>query len=423
MSLPGPPRAAHRPALASLHVPLWSIVQAGVQMGVALLSARWLGPGDRGTLVLATTVASLLLLVSSVGTGAASRVVLAEPGRWWTWSRYLRLAAVLTVPHLVLAATVGVYLVTVLSGAGAGVRVAFVVYAVAALGAHLVREGLHGLGRHRTSIVLDVVAAAAQLALVAAAHAAAVYSATTALVIAAACYTGALLTGAVIGWRADAHSRTVAPAVVTTREWWHRVGESLAFSRFALVAALGQYYVVSGDRLVLGALGRSDQVGIYSVASTLASLAVMAALALTAPITRKTAERGSLQAWERAHVPVLALTGAAAVGVAVGGWFAIPLLLGPEFDQARTLLPVFCAAAVPYASCSIDAAASAGLRDLRTGAVAAVVGSVVMTALATAGYAAWGTHGVAIAVLVTYLVMACIARVRLRRAATALAAR
>jgi O-antigen/teichoic acid export membrane protein len=400
---------------ASLQVPLWSVIQAGVQMGIALLSARWLGPADRGDLVLATTMGSLLLLINSVGTGAASRVVLAEPGRWWTWSRYLRLAAVLTVPHVAFCATVGVAVLSLLSSSDTSVHLAFILYSATALNAHLVREGLHGLGKHRASVVTDVGAAAVQLALIGTAYAAHLYSPATALVIASLCFAGAITTGSLIGTRADAYGRGVPRG--SAREWWHRAGEFLGFSRLALVAAVGQTFVFTGDRLILGALGHAEQVGIYSAASTLASLSGMAPLALTALITRKTAERGTLLTWHRTHVPVLAVTAATATAVAVVGWFAIPILLGDEFLTARTLLPVFCAAMVPYASYYFDSAACAGLRDLRTGAMAALTGCLTLVPCAAIGYLVSGTRGVAAGVLVTYTVMAVIARTRLRRAA------
>ncbi|MGY1716805.1 lipopolysaccharide biosynthesis protein [Geodermatophilus sp. SYSU D01106] len=407
----GPPRTAR---LGNVQVPLWSIVHAGVQMGVGLLSARWLGPADRGHLVLATTLGSLLLLIASMGTGAASRVVLAEPGSWWTWSRYLRLAGVLTAVHVAFSATVGAFLLSLLSSAGPGVQLGFVLYSATALIGHLVRDGLHGLGQHRTSVVIDVVAAVVQLCLIVVAYTSGNYSPTTALCIASACFSGAAAVGVVLGRRGEG-SR---PPGVDAGEWWRRARGLLGLSRLALVAALGQSFVSIGDRLVLGALGPAEQVGIYSAASTFAAMSGVAPMALTALITRKTAARGTLDTWRRTHVLVLSLTGLTAAAVGLCGWFVIPLLLGDAFVDARTLLPIFCAAGVPYASYLFDSAACAGLRDLRTGAVGALVGCVLLVGLAAIGYSALGSHGVACGVLVTYVLMAAIARVRLRRAAS-----
>ena len=101
-----------RPLIRGLQLPMWSGLQAAVQMSVALLSARWLGPGDRATSYWRPPSRRCCLLVSSLGAGGASRVVLAEPGRWWTWSRYVRLAGVLTLPHLALSATLGLLLLS-----------------------------------------------------------------------------------------------------------------------------------------------------------------------------------------------------------------------------------------------------------------------------------------------------------------------
>lgn len=402
-----------RPVLHGLQLPAWSGVQVVVQMSVALLSARWLGPGDRGDLVLATTIATLLLLVSSLGAGAASRVLLAEPGRWWTWSRYVRLAAVLTVPHVLLSATLGLGLLMQLSGSGPAVVAPFVVYSATALGAHLLREGLHGLGRHRTTMAIDVAAASVQLLGIATAHATGHLTPATALWIGAACYAAAITTQVLVGRATDALDRGRRP--VGAQEFWQRARGFLGVSRFALVAALGQSFVVNGDRLLLGAVGSPAQVGVYAAASSLAQLTWVAPVALTALLTRRTAEDGSLAVWRRLHVPVLLLTAVLAVAVAVLGWVAIPVLLGPEFTAGREVLPVLCAAAVPYASYHLDTAARAGLRDLRSGALGALVGCGVLVVATVAGHWAAGTVGIAWGVLVTYLVMAVTVRTLMTR--------
>jgi O-antigen/teichoic acid export membrane protein len=340
-------------------------------------------------------------------------VIFAEPGRWWTWSRYSRLAVLLTVPHVLIAGTFGTLILSELSTANGPTRLAFVVYSATALSAHLFREGLHGLGRHRTSIAIDVVAATAQLALIAGAYAVGVLSPPTALYIGSLCFAGAIAAQSFIGRRADMQGRQ-APRV-TVREWWREAGNLLEFSRFALLAALGQSFVVNGDRLVLGATGTSNQVGIYSAAASLASLTWVAPVALTALLTRRTAELGTLEAWRRMRLPVLVLTCVLALGVALTGWFAVPILLGDQFESARGLLPILCAAAVPYASYHFDSAACAGLRDLRTGALAALLGCLSLVGAASLGYYAIGTRGVACGVLFTYVLMAVTARLGLRQ--------
>lgn len=418
---PAPVRPGRlRVLLRDGQLPIWSFTQVGVQMFVALLSARWLGPQDRGDLVLATTVATLLLLVGSLGAGNASRVVLAEPGRWWTWTRYVQLSAVLVLPHVLLSATVGLFVLSRLIPLDTAVAVAFVVYSGPALAAHLLREGLHGLGRHRTSLGIAVGNACGQLALIAGAHALGVLSATVALYSFALCNALSIVVQVVIGRAADGSDRQRSP--VAAGEWWQRGRGFVGFSLFALVAALGQAFVVNGDRLVLGASASSAQVGIYSAASSLASVTYVAPVALTALLTRRVAASGSLDAWRRMVRPVLALTTVIAVGVAVLGWFAVPVLLGEEFTSARTVLPILCAAGIPYASYHLDSAACAGLRDLRTGAWGALLGCGVLVVATAVGFQVRGTAGIAYGVLLAYGVMAVLVRVRMRGAGAALPA-
>ena len=412
---PGPAGPGRLGSLVrGLQIPIWSFSQVGVQMVVALLSARWLGPQDRGDLVLATTLSTLLLLVSSLGAGNASRVSLAEPGRWWTWTRYVQLSALLTLPHVLLSATLGLFVLSRLTEPSAAVALAFVVYSAPALAAHLLREGLHGLGRHRTSLGIAVGNAGGQLALIAGAHALGILSPTVALYAFALCNAASIVVQVVIGRSADHVDRTRSR--VGAREWWQQAGRFVSFSRFALVAALGQSFVVTGDRLVLGANAPSAQVGLYAAASSLASLTYVAPVAMTAILTRRIAAEGTLEAWQRMHRPVLALTAAFAGVVAVLGWFAVPILLGEEFTPARDVLPILCAAGVPYASYHVDSAACAGLRDLRTGAWGALLGCPVLVAASTAGFHLGGMAGIAYGVLLTYSVMAVVVRLRMSRA-------
>ena len=399
-----------RPLLRGLQLPAWSVVQMAVQMGVALLSARWLGPGDRGDLVLATTVATLMLLLSSMGAGLTSHVVLAEPGRWWTWRRYLGLSALLSVPHIVLSATVGLAVVLRLSTGDSGIAVPFVVYSATALVAHLLREGLHGLGRHRTTMAIDVASACTQLLLITAFYAGGMLTPATALYAGAICYAGSVTVQTLVGRAADVEGRG-RPRVSAT-EWWGEARSFLGISRFALVAALGQSFVVNGDRLVLGAAGSSAQVGIYAAASSLAQVAWVAPVALAPMLTRRVAAEGTLVPWRHMYPRVLALTGVLAVVMAVLGWFAIPILLGDAFTTARHVLPILSLAALPYAAYFVDASACAGLRDLRTGALGALIGCLSLVAATTAGYHVLGTAGIAWGVVLAYVVMAAATRWR-----------
>jgi O-antigen/teichoic acid export membrane protein len=412
---PSPPPAGGRlrPLLRGLQLPAWSVVQMATQMGVALLSARWLGPGDRGDLVLATTIATLMLLLSSLGAGLASRVILAEPVRWWTWSRYLGLSAALTVPHVVLSATVGLAVLLQLSAGDTGIALPFVVYSATALSAHLLREGLHGLGRHRTTMAIDVASAATQLLLIAGLHIEGLLTPATALYAGAVCYAGSITVQALIGRAADVVGR--GRPRVGAAEWWREVRGFLSISRFALVAALGQSFVLNGDRLVLGATGSSAQVGIYAAASSLAQVAWVAPVALAPMLTRRVAAAGTLEAWRSMYPRVLALTGALAVVMAFLGWFAIPILLGDAFVPARHVLPILCLAALPYASYQVDAAACAGLRDMRTGALGALVGCIALVTATVLGHLVLGTAGIACGVLLAYVVMAGVTRWRISR--------
>ncbi|WP_139228955.1 lipopolysaccharide biosynthesis protein [Blastococcus tunisiensis] len=393
-------------------LPLWSAAQAGVQMMVAVASARWLGPADRGSLVLATTLATLLLLVSGLGLGAGARVVLAEPSTWWTWPRYAVLAGAMAVPHGAVAVFVGLPLLGAFTDPGFAAQAAFVLYSALALCASLLREGLHGRGRHRQAIGLDVLAAGLQLALTAAVYFAGRLTVATALAVASSCLALTILGQVAAGQRSG------EPRLRTHCSWRVLLVQGRAlicFSVPAVLTSVGQSFVIHGDRLALGAVRSSAEVGVYSAASSLAALSWFIPIAFTGVLTRRVAASGSLMAWERTWKPFLAFSAAVALVTASVGTVVFPFLLGPEYRDGAPLVAVLSVAAIPYAMYQYDSAACQGLRDLKAGSVGAVVGSVMVVAVVVPVIVILGTHGAAVGMIAVYTTMAVVVRRRLRK--------
>ncbi len=408
----GVTRPAARRIMQALRLPAWSAAQAGVQMSVALLTARWLGPTDRGTLVLATTLGSLLLLISSMGLTTAARLALAEPQTWWTWGRYIPLSGALIVPHLALSALLGLPVLAALTGAHGALLLLFLLYSALALPTSLLREGLHGLGRHSAAIVIDVVAAFLQLSLVAVAFALGKLSVVTALAIASLSFGIAVAAQLVVGRTSPTRVRCDGPDAA---HWARRARRLLMFSLPALVTSLGQAFVVNGDRILIGVMGTPADVGIYSAAASLAALSWILPIAFTAVVTRRVAETASLRPWEVMHSRLLGATVGLTMLVSVAGYFALPILVGADYITGRVPLVILAIAAVPFASYQIDAAANAGLRDLQAGARGALWGSVSLVCVGSLLIPGLGGRGCALAVLLSYCVMALVARRRLRR--------
>ncbi|RZU34125.1 lipopolysaccharide biosynthesis protein [Blastococcus saxobsidens] len=393
-------------------LPAWSAAQAGLQMLVAVLSARWLGPADRGSLVLATTLATLLLLLSGLGVGTGARVVLAEPSTWWTWPRYVVLAGAMAVPHGFVALVVGLPVLGVLTDPDPATQALFVLYSALALSASLLREGLHGRGLHRQGIGLDVLAAAIQLVLTAAIHHAGRLTVATALAAASACLVLTVLGQLAVGQRGSGQGPRLG---CSWRVLLTQGRMFVAFSLPGLVTSLGQSFVIHGDRLVLGAVGSSAAVGVYSAASSLAALAWFIPAAFTGVLTRRVAATGSLQAWERSWKPFVASSAVLACVTGSLGTMIFPLLLGADYREGASLVAVLSIAAIPYAVYQYDSAACQGLRDLKTGTLGALSGSLLVLVVLVPIIIEFGPPGAAVGMIAVYTAMAAVARFRLRR--------
>jgi hypothetical protein len=141
-------------------------VQGATACIFALLTARWLGPTDRGVLVVVVTTASFLMLVGSLGIGTGGRVLLnvAPP---LTFTRFLEIAHRLSPVHVLTAAAVGLPVLALTHGLPDWwIGLVFIPYAVGQLLAYLQREAMHGIGRHATAVFGDVLTATVQTVLV-----------------------------------------------------------------------------------------------------------------------------------------------------------------------------------------------------------------------------------------------------------------
>lgn len=114
----------------------------------ALLTARWLGPSSRGSVVAFMTTSSLLMLVGSIGVSTGSRVFL-NGCPLLSPDNYLKQAGVLSVDHVAISNSVGLFM---LAKTGAmptlWVGVIFMPFAAVQLFSYFQRVALHGLGRH-----------------------------------------------------------------------------------------------------------------------------------------------------------------------------------------------------------------------------------------------------------------------------------
>lgn len=380
-------------------------VQAVLQSAFALLTARWLGPADRGVLALAVVTSALAALVGSLGIVTGARVILASPKWQVDWRSYWRVVDLVSLVHtatVTVAAAGSFYLVA--RGPSMLTVLGFAGYCALMMPAGLGREGLHGVGRHLRAALTDVYAAAIQLGLA------------FALYLTDMVTVPALLVCGCVGFLAQILiTRSSGPHVGSRRRLPFKSALRLtrrvvAFSVPGIVLTVGQLIAWKGDRLILGIFAPPGAVGVYAVGATLADAAWILPTAVSVIVLRQVAATGSMRPLLRWRTPILVTT---AIGALLLGTFTslfIRDLLGDGYADSIQIVWILCFASIPFASQQIDLAACYGAHRLDVGAKIAVWGAVCLTVVSFALIPRYNSIGAAVASLVTYVLLAVLAR-------------
>ncbi|WP_156415632.1 lipopolysaccharide biosynthesis protein [Terrabacter sp. Soil811] len=377
----------------------------------AVLTSRWLGPADRGVVVVTATTGSLLMLLGSLGVSTGGRVLLARTPAL-PLSRYLSVVGRLASVHIATASVVGLGVLWVTNSLNDPViGLLFVPYAVLMLLTYLLRECLHGLGRHTTAVRGDIATTSVQTILV-------LCSAPFGLV-SLRFVLGAMLAGQAVQvlllLRSVGRERR---AQLALNQRGFKDVPTTAVIRFSLSAVpvlFGQAFVIRGDRLLLGAMSSPAAVGIYGAAATFTELLWLISSGVSQIAFKRSTQTGSSLTSARHRRYALALTAGGCVTLAVVAPFLIPLLLGESFNDSVPLVWVLSVAALPMASYQIDVAVLNGLGHMRRAAVITAAGSGTLGGLCLLLIPRVGASGAAYASLAAYSVLALLARAEVRR--------
>jgi O-antigen/teichoic acid export membrane protein len=377
-------------------------VHAATACIFALLTARWLGPTDRGVLVVVVTTASFLMLVGSLGIGTGGRVLLnaAPPLRI---TRFLEIAHRLSMVHILTAAAVGLPVLALTHGLPDWwIGLVFIPYAVGQLLAYLQREAMHGIGRHAPAVFGDVLTATVQTVLVVALWL------LGRLDLHLACLT------MLVGITAQTIFLEACLRKTALRESRCEPQSSFAeVARFSLPAVaniLGQAFVIRGDRLVLGALATSGAVGIYGVAGTFTELLWLIPGGVAQIVFRRASLRGARAEYRRKRNVTLLCTLCLGVAMASCAHWIIPLLLGYAYIGAVEITYLLIVASLPMASYQLDVAVLNGLGRLKYAGFTTTIGTAVLVVGCLLLIPVWGAMGAAVASLVAYTALAIVAR-------------
>ncbi|HYO85009.1 MAG TPA: polysaccharide biosynthesis C-terminal domain-containing protein [Dermatophilaceae bacterium] len=378
----------------------------GMQGLTALLTAKWLGAADRGVLVVAQTIAMVLLLIGGLGLIAGTRVLLADEQRGITLTAYVQSTRLLVVLELLLVGSVGVVAFRQLAEVDSVALVAgLIVMAVFGYRAALLREALHGVGHHRSAVGSELMAAGFPLLGMTVAHMMGLLTVSVAMVMLAA---GAM-TQWTLQWLRVRRIRKPTPAPSLAVRWG-LLTLMVRFSLPGLVAALGLAVAGRVDRLILAFFHGPTSVGVYATASTLADLPWILPAAVSAVIVRGVAQSGSTANhglwWRR----VVAATTGITLLTFGAGWWLLERFLGGAFAGSSLLLAVLLLGSFAIASQQVDLAVCSGRGDLVSSARAAGVGLIVGLLSYLVLIPPYAALGAAIGTVVTYTAMAIAAR-------------
>jgi O-antigen/teichoic acid export membrane protein len=379
-------------------------VQAFASGLFALLSARWLDAADRGVVVLLATTSTLLMLIGSLGVPTGGRFLLGSAPPKLSVETYVKLSTVLAVAHVLTSATVGILVLHVTGGlVTPWVGAAFVALACLNLTAYFQREALHGVGAHLSAIAGDILASVVQVAgTVALWQFATVTLDRISLLLVAAALTQVLVLS--LRFRRGA----VAVGGEPSRELSAK--ETVAHSVPAMVATLGQAFVLRGDRLLLGFFSSASSVGVYGVAATLTEILWLVPNGVAQVSFRRSSQQGRPVSGMQSYGLPLLFTAASAVALGLMAPAFLDTFLGADYRDAGMLVLILAVAAIPMASYQMDSAVLNGAGKLRAVGMLTLGGAVTLAVMSVALMPRFGAFGGAFASIFAYLAMAVPAR-------------
>lgn len=388
-------------ARPELRVVMTMVLQSGTAMLLALLSARWLGPSERGIVVIVTFLGSILMLVGSLGTATGARVLVArEDETHLSAARVLRSTRPLLFVHSVTALVAGAATLWFVDGRiDSGVCALFVVYACAMLWAYLRRELLHGLGFHQAAVRGEVLSVVGQLGLISAAQVAGRLN----VYVAVAAMAAGILAQVAYQARCLRTAGSCDDSALNTKG---DLGRLIGFSLPALATTVGQEYTLRADRLFLGIAMGSASAGIYGSAASLAETLTLLAAGASQILFRQSSRGLTRSYLSKCHAVVALATASGALVLWLLGPWLVHVTLGSAYGSAVDQLRILSIAAIPFAMYQLNVAVINGAGRLGAAGRLASLGALALT-LGCFALIPWlGTSGAAWASLLSYSVLA-----------------
>lgn len=383
---------------------MWSFGNVALATLVGVITARLLGVDLRGVLGIFVSVAGLVVLVGTLGTNVAIRRLL--PRGESSPKQYLQVSCLLFLFHLLLLFGVIWGLSTFVDETFAepGIFLAFLAYGAAYFWSNQLLDLMNASGLMAKSAATNALGTAVCLA---------------ALVVAVV--SGAGLAGVVLCYVVSMLAQ-IGIGVFFLRRSFGGVaqpgarGQLLRAGPKLLGLNLGQAIAYRADTALIGALGSAGAAGIYSVATTPASVLTLPATAVGQVMMHDAAARtisfGGL--FRR----VSGLMGGLAVLVVIGWLLADPviaILFGPDFADAAGVLRVLLLAQLLLVPFIVLSRVVVACGATWSASLPGVLGAVTLLALGIVLIPGLGAFGGAWASVCAYGVMSTVSFIQVLR--------
>lgn len=386
----------------------WNFVGMAIVLVNGIITSRLLAPSDRGALALALTVSSLSYLLSSLGTNVAVRVF--QPRQpWASFKTYFHLSAKLLVVDAV------VVILIALSFTFFGVvdfsesLALIVLLGVTTFVSSQLLDVLNALGLVSRSAFINIVGHFGTLATLGLVY---FFGEKDQLNLIFLAYLAGFLTRVLLLVFALRRGRvpigTVAPdrgrALVKegVRFWGINLGQTLTFR---------------ADQIVLGLLSTTYALGIYTVATTPASLMQVVSNSV-GQMTMREAASGQLTTRRLARAAGVAFFVTATYSVVM--WIVAPVLVpfifGADYVGAVPIVRILLCAELALSPYLVIIRALAGFNRPFMASVAGIAGLPVLIVSMVALVPQYGVIGAAYAVVIAYVFMLTVAMVGVIRA-------
>lgn len=363
---------------------------------VAFTSARWLGPNDRGIVVIVVTLATTLVLVGALGSGIGLRVLMSEdpPLHPKSAVKHGRTLAVTTA-----TAVLGVGSLTCVIARRQELVTVGLLSALTGfmLWNYVSRETNHGLGHHIAALAGEVLSNTVTLIYVISAQLLGELRAEGVLLV--------MVCGSALQQVILNHFVASTSSAASLHAYGFR--ELIRYCLPATLGPLGGSLIAKGDRLILGWMLGAAPVGIYATAATMADMLSLIGVALAQIVFRRVAQEKTISAGTlRVMCLAVVATAVGAVIVLFLAPFLIRALLGDAYASASTPLRALAVAAIFMSAHQVLVAALNGFGEFRVVRRITLTGLFVIVVGCLALVPTYGINGAAFLSLACYLMMA-----------------